>query len=281
MRAPRGLRKCASCLGPLRNADDFGLPAQGPVPDPFRYQFCHHSVQCNRCATQCTRASSQYQTHLRRVLAHRAVLTASCCAGVPTGALKLDRPTLAAVYSCQITNCARPRPAARSCLSCWRHIPPGVLTLERPRRERPYYCGTEPGPCVRPRRPCCCLPGWVAWLPRRPAPCASRGCCLQHTLWPCWLRLLSVLQGLRQTLTVSGSPRRLPPRPITVVVRTDASGTTQQVTEYLAADANAWTLGSGKTIGWPKCVVTVQGSEGVVSYVAANTLSIGCVLPDL
>lgn len=96
---------------------------------------------------------------------------------------------------------------------------------------------------------------------------------------PCWLRLLSVLQGLRRTLNALALPHRLPPRPITVVVRTDASGTTQQVTEYLAADANAWTLGSGKTIGWPKCVVTVQGSEGVVSYVAANTLSVGCAPP--
>ena len=85
-----------------------------------------------------------------------------------------------------------------------------------------------------------------------------------------------VLQGPAAPPDRAGLPRRLPPRPITVVVRTDASGTTQQVTEYLAADANAWTLGSGKTIGWPKCVVTVQGSEGVVSYVAANTLSVGC-----
>ena len=71
--------------------------------------------------------------------------------------------------------------------------------------------------------------------------------------------------------------RRLPARPITVVVRTDASGTTQQVTEYLAADPADWLLGSGKTIGWPKCVVTVQGSDGVTQFVAANALSIGCV----
>ena len=59
------------------------------------------------------------------------------------------------------------------------------------------------------------------------------------------------------------------------MVRTDASGTTQQVTEYLAADPAAWQLGAGKTVGWPKCVVTVQGSDGVVAYTAANALSIG------
>lgn len=61
-----------------------------------------------------------------------------------------------------------------------------------------------------------------------------------------------------------------------MVVRTDASGTTQQVTEYLAADPADWLLGSGKTIGWAKCVVTVQGSDGVTQFVAANSLSIGC-----
>ncbi len=107
--------------------------------------------------------------------------------------------------------------------------------------------------------PACLQPAWGAAARRRvtPAPIAC-----QSSSRPPW--------GLS-----APCPRRLPARPITVVVRTDASGTTQQVTEYLAADPAAWQLGAGKTVGWPKCVVTVQGSDGVVAYTAANALSIG------
>jgi phosphate transport system substrate-binding protein len=60
----------------------------------------------------------------------------------------------------------------------------------------------------------------------------------------------------------------LPGVPITVVYRSDASGTNAVFTSYLAAAApKAWTLGSGKTVQWP----TGQGAaknQGVSAAVA-------------
>lgn len=47
----------------------------------------------------------------------------------------------------------------------------------------------------------------------------------------------------------------LPSLPITVVYRSDSSGTNSIFTSFLAATSKKWTLGSGKTISWP----TVEG----------------------
>jgi phosphate transport system substrate-binding protein len=59
----------------------------------------------------------------------------------------------------------------------------------------------------------------------------------------------------------------LPPTPITVVYRSDSSGTNAIFTSFLAATASTWKLGSGKTVSWP----AGQGAEknqGVTAAVA-------------
>src|SRR5882762_5566092 len=46
----------------------------------------------------------------------------------------------------------------------------------------------------------------------------------------------------------------LPSTPITLAVRSDSSGTTQNFTEFLVeATGSAWSLGSSSTIKWPSC----------------------------
>jgi phosphate transport system substrate-binding protein len=59
----------------------------------------------------------------------------------------------------------------------------------------------------------------------------------------------------------------LPSTPITVVYRSDSSGTNAIFTSFLAATSSRWKLGSGKTVSWP----TGQGAEknqGVSAAVA-------------
>ncbi len=69
---------------------------------------------------------------------------------------------------------------------------------------------------------------------------------------------------------------RLPSADIYPVVRVDSSGTTELVTNYLATDPS-WMLGVGKSVAWPKCAQQVQGSDGVLNYVANQKNAIGCV----
>jgi ABC-type phosphate transport system substrate-binding protein len=57
-------------------------------------------------------------------------------------------------------------------------------------------------------------------------------------------------------------------------VRVDGSGSTQLLTQYLALDPG-WQLGIGNTVVWPKCAQQVQGSDGVISYLAATPNAIG------
>lgn len=71
---------------------------------------------------------------------------------------------------------------------------------------------------------------------------------------------------------------KLPSTAITVVHRSDGSGTTSNFTKYLAAAApSTWKLGSGDTVAWP---ATTQGGEkntGVASGIKAADGGIGYV----
>jgi phosphate transport system substrate-binding protein len=71
---------------------------------------------------------------------------------------------------------------------------------------------------------------------------------------------------------------RLPESPITVVHRSDASGTTYVFTSYLSKANNEWQMhfGCGKTIQWP-VGIGVDGNSGVAQFVGKAVGSIGYV----
>ena len=73
---------------------------------------------------------------------------------------------------------------------------------------------------------------------------------------------------------------RLPSADIFPVVRVDSSGSTELVTNYLATDPS-WALAVGKSIAWPKCTQQVQGSDGILNYIAAQKNAIGCAFCKL
>ena len=70
----------------------------------------------------------------------------------------------------------------------------------------------------------------------------------------------------------------LPGAPITVVHRSDGSGTTYIFSNYLSSVSPAWAkaVGSGKTLSWP-VGEGAQGNDGVTSAVYRTTWSIGYV----
>jgi phosphate transport system substrate-binding protein len=70
----------------------------------------------------------------------------------------------------------------------------------------------------------------------------------------------------------------LPSQPITVVRRSDGSGTTFIFTEYLSSVSNEWKtkIGSGTAIEWP-VGIGAKGNEGVAGNVAQTKNSIGYV----
>ena len=70
----------------------------------------------------------------------------------------------------------------------------------------------------------------------------------------------------------------LPGAPVTVVHRSDGSGTTYIFSNYLSSVSPAWakTVGAGKTIGWP-VGEGAQGNGGVTSAVYRTPWSIGYV----
>ena len=70
----------------------------------------------------------------------------------------------------------------------------------------------------------------------------------------------------------------LPSSNITVVHRSDSSGTTNIFTSYLAAVSSKWksALGAGETVSWP-VGVGGKGNEGVASQIQQNQNSIGYV----
>jgi phosphate transport system substrate-binding protein len=70
----------------------------------------------------------------------------------------------------------------------------------------------------------------------------------------------------------------LPNQAITVVHRSDSSGTTANFTAYLkSADATDWTLGSGKTVNWGGNTVAGNGNNGVATAIKGKTGAIGYV----
>ncbi|HSJ28026.1 MAG TPA: phosphate ABC transporter substrate-binding protein PstS [Acidimicrobiia bacterium] len=71
--------------------------------------------------------------------------------------------------------------------------------------------------------------------------------------------------------------RELPDLDITVVHRSDGSGTTSVFTTYLEADTATWTLGSGTEVQWPAGTIGGQGNEGVTAGIEQNPGGIGYV----
>jgi len=70
----------------------------------------------------------------------------------------------------------------------------------------------------------------------------------------------------------------LPSTPITLAVRADSSGTTQNFTEFLVKSApSAWSLGSSSTIKWPSSARAATGNPGVAQVVKTTPGAIGYV----
>ena len=70
----------------------------------------------------------------------------------------------------------------------------------------------------------------------------------------------------------------LPSTPITIAVRSDSSGTTQNFTQFLVdATGDGWTLGSSSTIDWPKTARAGNGNGGVASIIKSTPGAIGYV----
>ena len=71
---------------------------------------------------------------------------------------------------------------------------------------------------------------------------------------------------------------RLPATPITIVHRSDSSGTTQNFTQFLVDSApGVWQLGSSSTISWPASSRSAAGNSGVASLVKSTVGAIGYV----
>lgn len=68
----------------------------------------------------------------------------------------------------------------------------------------------------------------------------------------------------------------LPKKPITVVHRSDGSGTTYCFTDYLTAISPEWdrVVGRGESVNWPTGI-GAKGNEGVAGMVRTNPYSIG------
>src|SRR5690349_37928 len=70
----------------------------------------------------------------------------------------------------------------------------------------------------------------------------------------------------------------LPSTPITLAVRSDSSGTTQNFTLFIQdAAGSAWTLGSDSTIKWPSGARAGEGNGGVAQIVKSTPGAIGYV----
>jgi phosphate transport system substrate-binding protein len=70
----------------------------------------------------------------------------------------------------------------------------------------------------------------------------------------------------------------LPSENITLAVRSDGSGTTQNFSEYLVKAAPSdWSLGSASTIKWPSTARAGNGGSGVASIVKSTPGAIGYV----
>jgi phosphate transport system substrate-binding protein len=66
-------------------------------------------------------------------------------------------------------------------------------------------------------------------------------------------------------------------RKITVVHRSDGSGTTNNLTKYLVAAAPSWKLKSGDTVSWPATTVGAERNGGVAQSISQTDGAIGYV----
>ncbi len=70
----------------------------------------------------------------------------------------------------------------------------------------------------------------------------------------------------------------LPSTPITIAVRSDSSGTTQNFTQFLVdATGDGWTLGTSSTIKWPSTARACNGNGGVASIIKSTPGAVGYV----
>jgi phosphate transport system substrate-binding protein len=69
----------------------------------------------------------------------------------------------------------------------------------------------------------------------------------------------------------------LPNKPITVVHRSDGSGTTSNFTKYLDSASEAWKLGAGDTVAWPADTQAGAKNTGVAQLVKQTDGAIGYV----
>ncbi|HTA03239.1 MAG TPA: phosphate ABC transporter substrate-binding protein PstS [Streptosporangiaceae bacterium] len=70
----------------------------------------------------------------------------------------------------------------------------------------------------------------------------------------------------------------LPSTPITLAVRSDSSGTTQNFSLFLMdAVPSVWTLGSNSTINWPSTARAASGNGGVAQVIKSTPGAIGYV----
>jgi phosphate transport system substrate-binding protein len=79
-------------------------------------------------------------------------------------------------------------------------------------------------------------------------------------------------------ITALNSGVSLPSSAITIAVRSDSSGTTQNFSLYLMKAApSAWTLGSSSTIKWPATARAGMGNGGVAQIIKSTPGAIGYV----
>lgn len=69
----------------------------------------------------------------------------------------------------------------------------------------------------------------------------------------------------------------LPSTPITLAVRSDSSGTTQNFTLFLQDAGRAWALGSSSTVKWPSTAHAASGNGGVATVIKSTAGAIGYV----
>jgi phosphate transport system substrate-binding protein len=79
-------------------------------------------------------------------------------------------------------------------------------------------------------------------------------------------------------IKADNSGANLPSTPITLAVRSDSSGTTENFTLFLQdAAPSAWSLGSSSTIKWPSSARAASGNPGVAQVVKSTPGAIGYV----
>jgi phosphate transport system substrate-binding protein len=69
----------------------------------------------------------------------------------------------------------------------------------------------------------------------------------------------------------------LPSTPITLAVRSDSSGTTQNFSLFLQTAASNWKLGADSTINWPKSAHAGNGNGGVAQIIKSTPGAVGYV----